>query len=182
MWPRTWTCAWARFSTGPNGDSRSAECYTHPLAPPGIILPSSSPPPPPSHAHLRLPTSRGMMMRFPVKGHSLRRVHQLPVTKGTDPQSLLPRRGKELFQHPAAQSPRLAAGPGTSSMHCTCRGRVYLVGGDILEDVARTPVLAPPDPTDTLAPLTSPSPSRPPPSPFSTQPPSPHSPCPISSA
>ena len=46
----------------------------------------------------------------------------------------------------------------------TRRGRVYLVGGDTVEVVARPPVLAPPDPTNIPSPSSLPSyPPQPPP-------------------
>ena len=50
------------------------------------------------------------MIGLRVTPKALRRVHQLPVAEGTgtvEPQSLLPRRGKELFQHQAVLPHRL---------------------------------------------------------------------------
>ena len=139
---RTWTCAWAGLTAGQNGDSRR----TSP-PPPDIILSLPSPSPqPPLHAH-RL-TSRGMMMGLPVKGHPPRRVHQLPVAKGT---------GTTVAAGPTWQR-TLPAPSGIASpldpprRFVTRRGRVYLVGGDTVEVVARTPVLAPPDPTNIPSP------------------------------
>ena len=152
---RTWTCAWAGFTAGQNGDSRR----TSP-PPPDIILSLPSPfPQPPLHAH-RL-TSRGMMRGLPVKGHPPRRVHQLPVAKGT---------GTTVAAGPTWQR-TLPAPSGIASpldpprRFVTRRGRVYLVGGDTVEVVARTPVLAPPDPTNI--------PSPPPPSSLPPYPPQP---------
>ena len=48
-----------------------------------------------------------MGLQVKPEGHSLRRVHQLPVRlspRALEPQSLLPRRGKELFPALAASS------------------------------------------------------------------------------
>ena len=72
-----WTGALARLSAGPNG-------VTPRTLLPALSVPVTSfpPPPQPSH-HAHALTSRGMMMGLPVKGHPLRRVHQLPVAKGT---------------------------------------------------------------------------------------------------
>ena len=59
---RTWTCAWACFKTGQNGDSRR----TPPCPPPDIILSFPSPSPQSAlNAHRLM--SRGMMMGLPVK-------------------------------------------------------------------------------------------------------------------
>ena len=131
-----------------------------PLPPPDIILSFPSPSPqPPLHAH-RL-TSRGMMMGLPVKGHPPRRVHQLPVAKGTGATVAAAPTWKRTPPAPSGIVPPLDPPRRT----VTRRGRVYLVGGDTVEVVARTPVLAPPDPTNI--------PSPPPPSSLSPYPPQP---------
>ena len=70
------TCACARSKAGSNGDRpRTAPCYS--------FESFLSLPPPFNPTPRILLTSRGMIMGLPVKGHSLRRVHQLPVAKGT---------------------------------------------------------------------------------------------------
>ena len=107
---RTWTFAWACFSTGPNGDSRR----THTPAPPDNILSSPSPSPqPPLHAH-RL-TSRGMMMGLPVKGHPPRRVHQLPIAKGNGTTVSAAPTWKRTLPAPTERHGPAAGAP---SMHC----------------------------------------------------------------
>ena len=118
-----------------------------PLPPPDIILSFPSPSPqPPLHAH-RL-TSRGMMMGLPVKGHPPRRVHQLPVAKGTGATVAAAPTWKRTLPAPSGIVPPLDPPRRT----VTCRGRVYLVGGDTVEVVAWTLVLAPPDPTNIPSP------------------------------
>ena len=90
-----------RRHLGSNRDRQRTPLLATPFSLPPPVIPSSPEPPPPlrpSSPHAHPPTSRGIMMGLPVKGHSLRRVQQLPVAKGT----LLPRHGKELFQHPVA--------------------------------------------------------------------------------
>ena len=142
LWTRTWTGALARLSVGPNG-------VTPRTLLPALSVPVTSfpPPPQPSH-HAHALTSRGMMMGLPVKGHPPRRVHQLPIAKGT---------GTTVAAGPTWQR-TLPAPSGIASpldpprRFVTRRGRVYLVGGDTVEVVARTPVLAPPDPTNIPSP------------------------------
>ena len=79
-WTWTWACARARSSAGAAGSNGGRPSLrTHLPATPSLhhfFLPLHPHPP---HAHSL--TSRGMMMGLPVKGHSLRRVHQLPVAK-----------------------------------------------------------------------------------------------------
>ena len=50
--------------------------------------------------HTHLLTSRGMMMGLLVKGHSLRRDHQLPVAKGTGATVAAAPTWKGLSKHP----------------------------------------------------------------------------------
>ena len=59
--------------------------------------------------------------------------------RALEPQSLLPRRGKELFQNPVALPVPLELPRRT----VTRRGRVCLIGGDTVEVEAWTQVLAP---------------------------------------
>ena len=101
--------------------------------------PEDSPP----HAHSL--TSRGVMMGLPVKGHSLRRVHLLPVAKGTGAKVAAATTWKRTLPAPRGTTSPLEPPQRT----VTRRGRVYLVCADTVKDVAQTPVLAPPDPTNT---------------------------------
>ena len=140
----TWTCTWARSSAGPYKDCPRTRppAPPSPPSPPFISLSSFPLHSHPPHAHSL--TSRGMMMGLQVKGHLLKKVHQLPVAKGT---------GATVAAAPTWRR-TLPASSGIASQlklprrTVTHRGRVYLVGGDTIEDVARTLVLAPPDPTN----------------------------------
>ena len=91
-------------------------------------------------------------MGLPVKGHSLRS-GLAEATRLATPAAC--RQGHWSHSHccpdveknfSSIQRHCLAA--GTPSTHCHA-SRVCLVGDDTVEDVARTPVLAPPDPTNT---------------------------------
>ena len=113
----------------------------HPFLP----LPS---PPTPLHRDTHRLTSRGMMMGPPVMGHQPRRVHQLPVAKGTGTTVVAAPTWKRTLTAPSG-----IASPLDPPRHTvTRRGRVYLVGGDTVEVVAQTLVLAPQDPTNIPSP------------------------------
>ena len=133
LWTRTWTGALARLSVGPNG-------VTPRTLLPALSVPVTSfpPPPQPSH-HAHALTSRGMMMGLPVKGHPLRRVHQLPVAKGTGTTVAAAPTWKRTLPAPSGITSPLEPPRCT----VTRRGRVCLIGGDTVEVVAWTPVLAP---------------------------------------
>ena len=116
------------------------------------------PSPPPPHAHS--PTSRGMMMGLPLKGHSLRRVHQPGACRQGATVAAAPRRWNPLDALSRVEEgvTSTVVTPSrtvvTSSVVTRTPYRMWpglrpgnLVGGDTVEHVVRTRVLAPPDPT-----------------------------------
>ena len=80
-------------------------------------------------------------------GQSLRTDCKLPVAKGTGTTVAAAPTWKRTLQAPSG-----IASLDPPRRTVTRRGRVYLVGGDTIEVVARTPVLAPPDPTNIPSP------------------------------
>ena len=79
----------------------------------------------------------GPQFGLPVKGHLLRKVHQLPLAKGTGATVAAAPTWKRSLPAPSGMSSPLKPPQCT----VTRRGRVYLVSDDTVEDVVQTQVL-----------------------------------------